>query len=176
LGRLFLGSTTEAVLRGSTMPVLALGPAARTAAADRRCFERILVAVDGSAPSNAAVEAALELAADARLPLLFCSVAENEAPESVRAIVDRAGARARERGVSAEGRVLEGSPAAALVREAHDPRIDLIVAGSHGRRGVSRFLLGSVAEELVRTSSVPVLVVRTVAVASERPRGTFSHS
>jgi nucleotide-binding universal stress UspA family protein len=185
LGRLFLGSTTEAVLRGSTIPVLAIGPSAHTTPDDRRCFERVIVAVDGSAPADAAVEASIELAAAGRLQLTFCGVAETEAVigddiatttiveedsyERARANVERAVTRARERGVVAASRVVEGSPAPSIVREAHDPNVDLIVAGSHGRRGVSRFLLGSVAEALVRTSPVPVLVVRTAPVTDKRP-------
>ncbi|HEU5178993.1 MAG TPA: universal stress protein [Burkholderiales bacterium] len=54
-----------------------------------------------------------------------------------------------------------GGPAAGpIVREARKQRADLIVLGTHGRRGVRRLVLGSDAEQVVRTASVPVLLVR----------------
>ena len=52
------------------------------------------------------------------------------------------------------------APAAAIVDYAKDKRIDLIVAGTHGRGGVARLLLGSVTERVVRTAPCPVLTVR----------------
>ncbi|HKU37684.1 MAG TPA: universal stress protein [Polyangiales bacterium] len=53
-----------------------------------------------------------------------------------------------------------GSPAAAIHQVAVDVDADLIVVGTHGRRGVEKLLLGSVAEELLRTARVPVLIAR----------------
>ena len=53
-----------------------------------------------------------------------------------------------------------GSPAEALNQVAYDYDCDAIVVGTHGRKGVSKLLLGSVAEELIKTASVPVLVAR----------------
>ena len=53
-----------------------------------------------------------------------------------------------------------GEPAEALHQVAVDVHADLIVVGTHGRRGLSKMLLGSVAEELVRTARVPVMVAR----------------
>jgi nucleotide-binding universal stress UspA family protein len=57
-----------------------------------------------------------------------------------------------------------GSPAEELVQLASDLEADLIVVGTHGRRGVKRFILGSIAERTVRLATCPVLV--------ERPKGT----
>lgn len=54
-----------------------------------------------------------------------------------------------------------GSPAQAIVSYAGESDIDLVVAGTHGRRGLQRLLLGSVAEEVLRTAPCPVLTVRT---------------
>jgi nucleotide-binding universal stress UspA family protein len=56
---------------------------------------------------------------------------------------------------------LTGPAAGPIVRQARKWRADLIVIGTHGRRGVRRLLLGSDAEEIVRTSPVPVLLVRS---------------
>jgi len=54
-----------------------------------------------------------------------------------------------------------GDPSAQIVRTARSTRADLIVIGTHGRRGVSKFLLGSVAERVIATAPCPVLTVRT---------------
>jgi universal stress protein A len=56
--------------------------------------------------------------------------------------------------------VRSGTPAEAVLYEAEEGRYDLLVAGTHGRTGVSRVFLGSVAEKLVRSAKCPVLTVR----------------
>lgn len=65
------------------------------------------------------------------------------------------------RGAKVEIHDREGSPAEEAVALAGSIPADLIVVGTHGRTGLSRLLLGSVAERIVRTSPVPVLTVRT---------------
>ena len=67
---------------------------------------------------------------------------------------------------------VEGAPADAIVRHAREHGSGLIVLGTHGRRGLSHALLGSVAEEVVRTAPCPVLTIgRRVRTAPRRPRG-----
>ena len=63
------------------------------------------------------------------------------------------------RGVSAHVKLVEGSPADAIIERAQALRALMIVLGTHGRGGFRRFLLGSTAERVVRTASVPVLTV-----------------
>src|SRR4029453_2266250 len=60
-----------------------------------------------------------------------------------------------------------GSPAEELVQLASDLEADLIVVGTHGRRGVKRFILGSIAERTVRLATCPVLVERPKATAKD---------
>jgi nucleotide-binding universal stress UspA family protein len=62
--------------------------------------------------------------------------------------------------VSCEHRLIIGDPALALVRFAKDEAMDLIVMGTHGRRGVMRMLMGSVAEVVVRRAPCPVLTFK----------------
>ena len=57
-------------------------------------------------------------------------------------------------------RMVVGNPAAEICRVAEDEGADLIIIGTHGRRGLPRWLLGSVAERVVRNSSVPVMTIR----------------
>ena len=63
-------------------------------------------------------------------------------------------------GVRATALLLEGDAAEQIVRAARSKRADLLVLGTHGRTGLSKFLLGSVAERVVATASCPVLTVR----------------
>jgi nucleotide-binding universal stress UspA family protein len=72
-------------------------------------------------------------------------------------------ARVREKGVEVEGMLRVGFPDDEVLAAAEVRGTSLIVVGTHGRRGVRRLLLGSVAENIVRRAKVPVLVVRDTA-------------
>ncbi|WP_152039734.1 universal stress protein [Salinigranum salinum] len=139
---------------------------------------RILVALDGSDPSEKALSFVLDHHADAELtvltvldPAAFVQGSadvipptidswRDEAEAEARATLDAAVDRAEAVGVDLDTDLVYGSPARAIVRYADDHDVDQIVVGCHGRDGVSRILLGSVAETVVRRSSVPVTVVR----------------
>ena len=78
--------------------------------------------------------------------------------------LDRLTAVARRAGVRVSSRLVEGAPVAEqIVRAARALRADLIVLGTHGRTGVARAVLGSVASRVVATASCPVLTVRSQA-------------
>ena len=66
----------------------------------------------------------------------------------------------RQRGIKASWRVQVGVPFEEIVRVAEEERADMIVMGTHGRSGLNRVLLGSVAERVVATSPCPVMTVR----------------
>ncbi len=63
-------------------------------------------------------------------------------------------------GVEAEGRVVTGYAAEEILRVAEEDKMDLIVMGTHGRVGIDRILFGSVAEKVVKNSTIPVLTIR----------------
>lgn len=186
LARMFIGSTTEAVLRASTIPVLTLhGDPAPDRQAER-CLRRVLVAVDDSPPSDAALAAAYALPADDRRELFVYSVADIEVPptlsiaaayererrEDAHLTIRRATSGARSLGIDIKGCAIDGRPAEAIVEAAGEKKVDLIVVGSHGRRGLRRFFLGSVAEHIVRIAPMPTLVIRTASagIADESSR------
>jgi nucleotide-binding universal stress UspA family protein len=171
----FLGSTTNAVLRLSALPVLTIRPGEHTADLPRRVFERIMVGIDDSGPSDAAIATVVALPAEDRQVLTFCSVADEHLmgawsevesgmvqvlQADAQSVVTKALAVASQNGVTADGFVLAGSPTDSLINFAVQKQSDLMVVGSHGRRGAQRVLLGRLAEALVRTAPVPVLVVR----------------
>ena len=141
---------------------------------DMAALESILVPVDGSPPSFAALDHAIALAEDtgARVDVLHVvypdevsgaslrSLSEDELADLERA-VEAAVARARER---IDGRVMRQTISGDLLRTiletAREGPYDLIVIGTHGYIGRLHSLLGSVAEEVVRNAPCPVLTVR----------------
>lgn len=140
-------------------------------------YERILVPTDGSDATTRAVEEAVDLAEThgATIHALyvlntasFASIPTESSVEGVSDMLEREGNAAldevetvaTEAGVPVERVQLDGSPAREIVRYAEEADCDLIVMGTHGRGGIDRLLLGSVAERVVRSSNVPVLTVR----------------
>ena len=140
---------------------------------------QVLVPVDSSEQAEAAVAFAAEQFTDATVVLLHVinpaeagysaqasmpSLSEEwyeQRQTEARELFDELEATVREAGVETVERVVEvGRPTTAIVDYADENDIDQIVMGSHGRSGVSRLLLGSVAETVVRRASVPVTVVR----------------
>ncbi|MFD1661725.1 universal stress protein [Streptomyces caeni] len=124
---------------------------------------RVLVGVDGSAESLAALDLATGLLGPYTESLVAAEVVGYDAAEddwdgstvAAKSRLNSAAERSGGRVASCE--VLAGPPAQALARYAHEQRIDLIIVGRHGR-GLSKRLLGNVAQELVREGTVPVLV------------------
>jgi nucleotide-binding universal stress UspA family protein len=176
--RLLVGSVTTALLRRSSIPVLTVRPGIGLADESHRCFERVLVATDGAQRSAGAIDAALALPPEDRRKLIFCSVAEAgtasaaEAPGAVAGALAKAQARA----IPAEGRVVSGaSPSAAITAAAQREHADLIVLGTHSAGEIDRVALGSVAERIVRTAPLPVLIVRTAAAPGCETNGMPRH-
>jgi nucleotide-binding universal stress UspA family protein len=73
-------------------------------------------------------------------------------------------------GVQTEHRMAKGLPAEEIVRLARETQSDLIVMGTHGRTGLRRLLLGSVAEQVIRQAPCPVIVVKTPVAPEEHSR------
>ena len=142
-------------------------------------YKRILVPVDGSETSNRAVVAALQMAREnggrirlvhALDELAYLSGYEYSADllkaarDEGNNVLDGARSMAQSAGVPADAKLVEtaGRRLGELVaEEARNWEADLVVVGTHGRRGMSRMLLGSGAEQVLRLAPVPVLAVRT---------------
>lgn len=143
-------------------------------------YKSILAPVDGSDSSQRGVREAIRLARDQHAKLRFVCVVDSYMPaldpeiafdvgvvESLRRwaekILDDSVAAAGAAGVSAEAKLIEtaGERVASLVvEEARQWPADLIVMGTHGRRGFDHLLMGSDAENVIRLSPVPVLLVK----------------
>lgn len=136
----------------------------------------VLVAYDGSDPAQAAVEYAIDEHAEKEIVLLrVVEVADgaldagvNLAQEKIRSIREKRRTETNQEvadlfedaGLDFETEVVFGDPAREIVKYAEENEIGQIVIGNHGRSGVSRVLLGSVGEKVVRRAPMPVTVVR----------------
>ena len=143
-------------------------------------FNHILVALDGSECSHKALDMAVRLEKEQGARCTVCTVVDvvraatsmtfatgdlfNQwiatLNEDARQIESEAVAKYADAGVAIETKVLEGYPSSALLDVAKNKKADLIVMGSHGRTGLKRLWLGSVAESVVQEATIPILIVR----------------
>jgi nucleotide-binding universal stress UspA family protein len=157
-------------------------------------FKRILVPVDGSPPSNLGLREAIKMAKDQKATLCLLHVLDQriatQALDSLtyvaasyvdeflaalrkegKTILARAEAQARKQAVKCQAVLVETighAVADVIIDQAKKCRADLIVLGTHGRRGLTRIVLGSDAEGVVRATRVPVLLMRSPA-AKRKP-------
>jgi nucleotide-binding universal stress UspA family protein len=139
-------------------------------------FEKILVATDGSEHGLRAAKVALELGkiSGGKVTALYVADTERTAhlPDnmlifSIRELLLKEGKEAvkqveklaEEKGVTFESVVIEGHPSAEIINYARKAGMDVIIVGAVGRTGLDKFLLGSVAEKVVRNSGIPVMTV-----------------
>jgi nucleotide-binding universal stress UspA family protein len=173
LRRMVLGSVTEEVVRKAPCPVLTVRTHTETAA--QEAIRRILVPVDFSEASKTAVRHAREIALSygAEIDLLH-AVPEIAYPSaygfepasfSIDEVLDQSEERLGEMAhteIGIEHAMVEatlGDPAGAILDYVEANEVDLVVLATHGRTGFNRFLIGSVAERVLRRSPTPVFVV-----------------
>jgi nucleotide-binding universal stress UspA family protein len=168
VGQVLLGSVAEAVLRRSERPVLVIGPSV-----DRECWQfadgKLVAAIDESTASEAIIPAVAEWGRLLGLRAWVVRVVpgaagiepnpDEHAAES--AAVRQLAERLSDAGEAAEWKVLGGPHIATSILDyANQSRASLVVMGTHGRTGVARIGLGSVAMHVVHHCHCPVLVIR----------------
>ena len=175
LKRALFGSVAEHVLRKSPVPVLAvrpfwtyeLLPPGRT---ETQPFKSILVPTDLSTASAGVLAPAVELARLFGARLVFLNVLDSSGKGGDEGLAQ---ARLKEfaskaRGVEAATIVDKGEPVKAILDNARFHGCDLIAMTTHGRSGVSRLVVGSVTEQVLREATLPLLVVRAEKVAKAK--------
>jgi nucleotide-binding universal stress UspA family protein len=180
IARGVLGSVTDRVLRTASVPVMAVHPESLPAFTGAKGQpEVVVVPLDGSERSASVVDTALELAKACGSEVVFfravqypyygvtavdagyygtdygISYQRREAEEYLEPFVDRAIAQ----GLSARSVVSTGSPVHRLLDEVGALPRPLIVMSTRGASGLKRWVLGSVADKVVRSSGLPVLVI-----------------
>ena len=174
LGRLGAGSVADELLRRAQIPVLLVPPGDKPLdAIPEPVVDNVLIPLDGSSRAEQVLGPALELARlmEARCSLLQVVDADPTPAEPgaggtteksrAEAYLGRVAERLRGQGVEVLTRVVVARNAAgAILAEAEALRSNLIALATHGRGGLNRLLLGSVADKLVRGANSPVLVYR----------------
>jgi len=181
VSRMVLGSVAGQLVRRMTTPVLLVRPcgAAENPACEQG-FGHVLIALDGSPLAEHALGAALALGApDRTVYTLFRAVdplvAEHTIPpyavglsgaeyrrlrDDALAYLARVAGRLRPHAVHVRTRLVVAEPARAIRDYAHEHAVDLIAMATHGRGAVARLVMGSVADQVVRSAGAPVLLVR----------------
>lgn len=193
LGRFWLGSTTDELVRHLPMPILLARPHEQTPDLTREPgLKHILIALDGTTLAEQIIEPAVAIGeltdADYTLIRVVRPVIALDAPveavaatqtfqtmlskvEAIQAqlqaearqYLESVAERLRQRGLNVQTRVdVEQQPGVAIIEESRRPDVELIALETHGRRGLSRLFIGSVADKVIRGANVPVLVHRPV--------------
>ena len=146
-------------------------------------YKKIAVAVDGSKTSDTALDEAIKLAGEMGSTLLLLHVCEevpvmweadgvNVAPiqdimkaiaDAAKALLEKCKKRVASQGIAVETKLVESAGdrlGGVISQEAQKWNADLLVVGTHGRKGIEHLLMGSVAEGAIRTAAMPVLLVR----------------
>ena len=182
LGRWMIGSVADRVVRTATIPVLVV-PARAAAAARRPGFRRLLVPLDGSALAEEALPHALLIARmfNATVELLsvvprsdltaypeswFPDLEYEALKEQRQRYLHDLVARLQQEGLQVVAALEAGDVPETIVRIAQSRAADLIVMATHGRGGITRWMLGSVAAKLLAAAPVPLLLVRVAAASS----------
>lgn len=144
--------------------------------------KRMLITLDGSDLSEIILPYAREMAGRLGFEMIFlyvCNAHESESLAVYRAYVEHTaeivagganeireetGTLAQDQPVKVEGKVVIGHPAEEILRFADQEEVDLLLMATHGRSGIKRWALGSVADKVLRSATVPVLLVRAATL------------
>ncbi|MEF8814561.1 MAG: universal stress protein [Halovenus sp.] len=171
--RILLGSVAEKTLRTASVPVVTVAPSADVGEVGNETYEDVLLPTDNSEGAEVAIEWGITLAGvyDATIHTIYSvETSRFRGPEGVgeiyealeqtgRNALETVRERARAADVSVAGSIASGPAAHAILSYGEEQDVDLIVMGTHGRSGASRYLIGSVTETVVRNATVPVCCV-----------------
>lgn len=181
LGRGILGSVADKVIHMANTPVMTITPdKAKEYWEEGAKVARVIVPLDGSPLAETALPYAEELAGKLSLEVMlvrtlaidsfygiysngyaYSGYAElqNELEDDATDYLKGIAERLEKKGLDVSWQLLRGAPAASIVELAHETSRDIIALTTHGRSGLTRWILGSVAEALIRASGDPVLVI-----------------
>jgi nucleotide-binding universal stress UspA family protein len=187
LRRWWLGSVFEKVVSGSIVPILGIH-SKQTKEVDKDrivTFKRILAPLDGSDTGEAALHDAEAVALKTGASMVLLHVIPEphviearmlgpEFADIVKAMHDagekylvRVNKRLTEKGIDVTVKIMNGDPAARIVDQAKHEKADLIAMSTHGRSGIARWVLGSVADKILHESRIPLWLVRPKRIIHE---------
>jgi nucleotide-binding universal stress UspA family protein len=183
LSRFWLGSIADTFLRRASMPILLIHPQEKAPdLLSEPMLRHILIPLDGSPLAEQILEPAVALGRVMNADYLLLRAVEplllvghdalgygvvpdlgdpGQQTDEAQIYLDRVADRLREKGLRVRTRVLAGSVAAsAILDEANGQAASLIALATHGRHGLARLLLGSVADKVIRGAAIPILTIR----------------
>ena len=153
--RLMMGSVTAKVIGHASCNILVLPLNAKV-----EC-KNVLIAIDGSKYSEAAASEALGIAKRCGSSIIVLSVALSDAElTATQDNVNKVSEAAAKEDIKTTSIVTKGKPYESIIETAKQKEVDVIVVGSHGRTGLARLLMGSVAERVIGLSESAVMVVK----------------
>jgi nucleotide-binding universal stress UspA family protein len=169
---LILGSVATEVLKTSPVPVVIVHPAEKGQAPPK--IRRIVVPLDGSHRSASILPAVADMAKAMEAKIGFVTVVnpakKDEMPvEVVAENIFREQKKLQKRGLEVEIAILYGDPATEAMGFAERNHADLVAIATHGRTGLERLRYGSVAEQILKKSRIPLMVVRTATTLKPHP-------
>lgn len=183
IGRAVFGSVADRLSRTSSVPVVIVHPTELSVGSDVATIRRLLVPIDGSKRGRSSIAVARTLASQLDVPIRLLRVIDftpsmytgdplplpqsyfDDWRRGARESLEAASSEFDGSGIPVSIEVREGSPFTEIESACEEG--DLIVLSSHGRSGLQRWLLGSVAEKLVRSASVPVCLVPSIELEAE---------
>jgi nucleotide-binding universal stress UspA family protein len=193
IARLSLGSVTDSLIRHTTIPVLVVKPHPSYVNSQPHAFKRIVVSLDGSSGAEQVLPGVVDLARvdESELTLLRVVVPRTSAQKTVanecapwwdkevaaaEAYLFRTADKLQEDGLRTRTDVVIGENVAKSIADyAARESADLLAIATHGRGGLSRVLIGSVADALTRTSHTSLLVLRAVGNVAKKAPATGAH-
>jgi nucleotide-binding universal stress UspA family protein len=168
LSRWVFGSVTEKVLRASPVPVLAVPSFVEDSPTGARelPFRRIVLPIAAADRSLEALPPVLELAPLTGAQVYLVNVCEGSGCSVEVPQMRKAYDLLHQAGIAADPMMKQGDAATQILETCRETGADLIAMTTHGHSGLSRWMLGSVAEKVLRAARVPMLVVRTAKRAS----------
>jgi len=162
LTRWLRGSVTDKILHVTKDPLLIVRAKSGPSRPAEANIKTIIVPLDGSALAEQILPHAGTIAVAMESQVILVTVTSDDVPDAAAAdCLRRSAEKLRQAGVSSvEERVVRGAPAAEIVDLAHQVPDSLVAMTTYGRSGVGRWLMGSVADRVVRDSESPVLVIR----------------
>lgn len=165
--RVWLGSVADAFVRHSDIPTLLIRPTAEEDSAIPKdqawSIQRMLMPLDGSPLAERILEPACHLGDLLAVEYWLLSVVEpsegGDSQSAAHAYLDKIATELREQGHTVHTEVAVGQAAGTILDVAQQREIGLVALATHGRGGLSRLLLGSVADKVVRGAETPVLLV-----------------
>ncbi len=186
LQQLVLGSVALSVVHDVHCPVIVVHMQGERAESQLK-LERVLLPTDGTALSERVIHDALEILGEPKPELRLVQVLEHPAwtahsinagliseyleasRETSQQYLDQIAAKLRERGFSADAELRSGGAADGILASATEHQADLIAMATHGRGGIGRLLLGSVAQRVLNRTNVPLMLIHPASQESDVP-------